>query len=158
MIEILIWLLAVTGSALVLTQSSITAPIRDGVEWLARFSETIKMMHDATKGTPEPLRVGPSMRVVGLLRRPLRLAAKLTACPMCSGFWLGAAWFAVLRETPIAWRSFGADGFRDAAWLAASGFAGSFASAVGVALWLVLGEAQATMQGWRYLNQPKDPP
>jgi len=138
-IEFVAWLLAVAGSALVLTQSSIAAPIRNGFDRLAKRSGTW-FLHDPEALTPHVF----------------RLAAKLTACPMCSGFWLGIAWASVFFD--IAWHDFGARGRHDAALLIALGFAGSFASAVGVALWLMLNEATATMQAWRYLNQPKDPP
>ena len=131
MIEFVAWLLAVTGSALVLTQSSIMAPSR---EWLVRVA-------DRAAESNRPIR-----------ERVFRLASRLTACPMCSGFWIGIAWSAVFFD--VAWINFGARGRHDAAVVIALGFAGSLASAIGVALWLALSEATATMQAWRYLNTP----
>ena len=63
------WALAVAGSVLVLTQSSILRPAR---EWLADVAA----------------------RATGRRAAVLRGAAKLVSCPMCSGSWLGAIWAA----------------------------------------------------------------
>lgn len=67
----ILFLLAVTGSALLLTQSVIFAPLRDA----------IALLTDAINNRER----GVKAKVAGAL-------AKLASCPMCAGFWMGLAW------------------------------------------------------------------
>lgn len=69
--ELLIFLFAVAGSGLVLTQSSITEPLRS---WLGSRANSTWAPAFVWRG------------------RASRVAAKLVSCPMCAGFWLGSAW------------------------------------------------------------------
>jgi hypothetical protein len=115
MIPFLLWALGVAGAALVLTQSSLTAPLRSALDRAAG---------------------GQSFG-----RHPARVLAKLTACPMCSGFWIGAL-FARLFHVVAPHE------------LAAHAFAGSLASALAVQAWLWLGETAAAAGLWRYLHTP----
>ncbi len=116
----IVWLLAVAGSALVLTQSSITAPMR---EWLlARES----------------------------------FLGKLVSCPMCSGFWLGALWGVFLLPLTIP-AATGPHWFPMCIRIVANGFGGSIVSALAVAAWLALSEAQAISYLWRSRNSAPVP-
>ena len=122
-------ILAAAGSALVLTQSSLTKPIREALDHhLSSYEHSAFAPEFDCRG-----------RAYLLL---MRIAAKLASCPMCAGFWLGLAWAAGL-------------GSRSAE-LFALGFAGSLASALLVALWLVLVEAHASLGVWRYLSTPPE--
>jgi hypothetical protein len=64
---------------------------------------------------------------------------------MCSGFWLGMATAAALGERGIVSAL-------------VHGFGGSIVSALAVALWLALSEAQSAIGLWRYLNPPPPAP
>lgn len=114
----LLFLFAVMGSALTLTQSSIAAPIRSFFESRQERSGVCKV------------------------------AAKLSACPMCAGFWLGAAWCLALQCASIATLA-------GCVYVVAHGFAGSIVSALGVALWLLLTEATNAASLWRWLKGEK---
>lgn len=133
----ILFLLAVAGSALILTQSVIFAPLR---EWLSNMASPMEITDHGDYGS-----------IVTVNRPVFAILSKLASCPMCAGFWLGLAWGAALFF-PAAL------GFRGAATLLAYGPAGSIVSALGVALWLLLVEAHGTLGLWRYLNQPKDDP
>ena len=126
-------ILAAAGSALVLTQSSITAPLRDALGALAEGADTAARAR-ADLGSPG--------RADRLVPRAFRLAAKLTSCPMCAGFWIGLAWAVALGSRGVV--------------LVALGFAGSLVSALLVALWLALSEAHAALALWRYLKTPDE--
>ena len=130
--NILIWLLATAGSALVLTQSTITEPLRRA---LARYAEQKADDHRTWPPCPK-CRAWYPWQVKSAV-------AKLVSCPMCSGFWFGLGWAAVLgARGPI---------------LAAHAFGGSVVSALAVAAWIALIEAQQALALWRY-NNSKDPP
>lgn len=122
-------ILAAAGSALVLTQSSLTAPVRSLLDrHVASYERSV---------------FAPAFeRRSKLYLLLMRIAAKLLACPMCAGFWLGLVWSAAL----------GARGVE----LMALGFAGSLASAILVALWLALAETHASLGLWRYLSTPPE--
>lgn len=155
-----LWALAVAGGALVLTQSSITAPLRDGlaaaekrllaarvVARIARRPQAVDYgTHGAIVDAPSSWpRLPRALRwPVAAAHRLVALLAKLTACPMCSGFWIGAVAGRVLFTAPSSWT-------------VACGFAGSLASALAVALWLWAGETTAAFGLWRYLNTPPPP-
>ncbi len=117
------WFLAVTGSVLVLTQSSITAPVR---AWL----------------TNEPAANHGILPKIAVVRLGF---GKLVSCPMCSGFWLGMAWAWYLMNRgalpPLVGGAF------------VYGFGGSAVAALAVAMWLALGEAYAALSLYRYLSQ-----
>lgn len=130
-----IWALAVAGSALILTQSSIFAPLRD---WLESKADGAKKAENMW---------------------PLPYASwlsKLAHCPMCSGFWFGAFWTHVLLASP--WVDSTHSRLSGALWLFVGGCAGSIVSAVGVATWLFLDEAKMALGVWRYLKTPRDEP
>ncbi len=166
MSDFLFWALAVAGSALVLTESAITKPIR---EWLDRLesrsalyaaSGRMRKTKSATRIVigDDRIKLGDlslRQRAIAAIHRPIWLASKIVACPMCSGFWLGAFWYLALREWSPAWLTARAV-LHDIAAIVAFGFAGSIASAIGVAVWLLLGEAYAALSLWRYINSPKD--
>lgn len=117
-------ILAAAGSALVLTQSSLTAPVRDFLDQAAR--------EDDAK---------PRRSFFGRVARfENDVALKLMSCPMCAGFWLGLAWAAALGLRGVE--------------LVGLGFVGSLASALLVALWLALSEAALAIGLWRYLRTP----
>src|SRR5690349_11548724 len=99
-----LWALAVAGAALVLTQSSITAPVRDALAWIERRLRTARERH----------------RLLAPPHELARLLAKLTACPMCCGFWIGAVSARLTFGGPVAW-------------IILCGFAGSLAGALAVA-------------------------
>lgn len=107
-----LFLLAVAGTALILTQSSIAAPLRD---WLSNDKSAWSQSW-----------------------------AKLVSCPMCAGFWIGLAWGTAMLDPTFGMAIF------------VYGPAGSLASAIGVAIWLLLVEAHGAIALWRYLNQPKE--
>lgn len=126
----ILFLLAVAGSALLLTQSVIFAPLRT---WLAWRSE------------PDPIYApgrGPWPELICL--RLAAILSKLVSCPMCAGFWLGIAWGTGMFQPSFA------------AALFCYGPAGSLASALGVAVWLLLVEVRDAAGMWRYLSQPKE--
>lgn len=138
-----LWTLAVAGSALVLTQSSITKPFRDWLANAAKRAEFRALPRATGKGSG-----GGLARPVGLrfwlLAKPIGLLSKLVSCPMCSGFWIGMEWSLL----------FGVRGGE----VAAHGFGGSVVSALAVAAWLALGEAYAALGLWRYLSAEPPPP
>lgn len=147
MSDFLFWALAVTGSALVLTQSVLLKSTR---EWIDRRAD----IHESALALALLLDTRPPL--TNRAFAPLfRLAARLVTCPMCSGFWFGASWYLALRES-IPWTSARAI-LHDIAAIVAFGFAGSIASAIGIALWLLLDEARTALSLWRYNNLPKDP-
>lgn len=82
MSEILIFILAVAGSGLVLTQSSITAPFRDWLDACAKSEWAAELR-------------GPGQAA--------RIASKIASCPMCAGFWLGLAWAYALGVCAVRW-------------------------------------------------------
>src|SRR5262249_9573092 len=105
--------IAAAGCALVLTQSSLTKPVRDAIDGHLSSYERSVFAPDFERRA----------RVYVIL---LRIAAKLTSCPMCAGFWLGIVWAAAFYLRGVE--------------LVALGFAGSLASALMTALWLALAE------------------
>ena len=137
--SIIIWFLATAGSALVLTQSTIAAPLRD---WLSEHAESSARLAHLLK-----VNCGPcSSRTVatgGARATFFQSAAKLVSCPMCSGLWFGLGWAAALGTRGVA--------------LVAHAFGGSVVSALAVAAWIALIEAQQALALWRY-NNSKDPP
>jgi len=133
-VTILIWALAVAGSALIITQSSIFASLRDWLESKADGAKKTESMW--------------SLPYASWL-------SKLAHCPMCSGFWLGAFWTHVLLASP--WVAPAHPRLSAALWLFAGGCAGSVLSACGVATWLFLDEAKMAFGLWRYLKTPKEP-
>ncbi len=137
--SIIIWFLATAGSALVLTQSTIAAPLRD---WLGKHAELSARIAHLLK-----VNCGPcSRRTVatsGARATLFQSATKLVSCPMCSGFWFGLGWAAALGTRGPA--------------LVAHAFGGSVVSALAVAAWIALIEAQQALALWRY-NNSKDPP
>lgn len=135
LMNLALWALAVAGSALVLTQSSITKPFRD---WLA---DAAKRAAGIDGESPHG---GAISVVLYMARWPLAVTSKLVSCPMCSGFWIGMAWSLL----------FGVRGGE----VAAHGFGGSIVSALAVAAWLALGEAYAALGLWRYLSAEPPPP
>lgn len=170
---VLIWALAVAGSALILTQSSIASPIRDvlaGAEerLLAMLSaldsktDTPRALDFGTygaivSGSPTRKRLSRVMRCpVAAAHRVVAALSKLATCPMCSGFWLGAFWTHVLLASP--WIASAHPRLSAALWLFAGGCAGSVLSACGVATWLFLDEARMAFGLWRYLKTPKEEP
>lgn len=119
-----LWALAVVGSVLVVTQSVLTAPMR---QWLAFRADN--KFQPATSFLCSTF-------------------GKLLSCPMCSGFWLGLAWALALNE-----RGSGAEiGIRPVAFFCYS-FGGSFLSALGVGLWLLIGELTAALSLYRFREQ-----
>ncbi len=147
-----IWILAVAGSALVLTQSSLTAPLR---EWLDSASRQAALTRELRNSYEQERRAHPDtppIRSIPFTRAWSHVSsalAKLASCPMCSGFWLGMgwAWYLVNRGA--------LPGFVGMAF--AYGFAGSIVSALAVAMWLALGEACAALGLWRFLKTPPPP-
>jgi hypothetical protein len=129
----LLWILAVSGSALVLTQSSLTAPLR---ERLSRYAQ--ERPSDSRTWPPCP---GCSAHRAWRVKAAI---AKLISCPMCSGFWLGAFW-AMMLMIDNTWRALPWPAFHGIARLAAAGFAGSIASALAVAAWLALSYAATAL-------------
>lgn len=133
-----LFILAVAGSALLLTQSVIFAPLR---EWFAqeaahRLATSLRISINIERG---------SERLNLVAHRALISLAKLVSCPMCAGFWLGLAWGTGLFwpiSFPVAFLAYGP--------------AGSLVSAIGVAVWLLLVEIRDASAMWRYLNQPKE--
>lgn len=153
--HLVFWALAVAGAALVLTQSSITRPLRDGLAAAEQRLMVRTILYSAPGpkpaadfGTHGAVAWRPPSRLVrwptAWAHAAVKLLAKLTACPMCSGFWIGAAAARVLLTAPSSW-------------LVAGGFAGSLASALAVALWLWAGETTAAFGLWRYLHTPPPP-
>ena len=146
--ELVLWGIAVAGAALVLTQSSITRPLREGLAALEKKLAAVRLA-----GRPVAVDYGthaavlPSSRgraraaVLAPVHHGVAVLAKLTACPMCSGFWIGAASARWIGVTSIAW-------------IVLCGFAGSLSSALGVAAWLWAGETTAAFGLWRYLHTP----
>lgn len=142
-----IWLLATAGSALVLTQSSIAAPLRD---WLAYLASDPHRCEHETGGARCRLSAHThGQHLLSLATHPERrrariaaVASKLVNCPMCSGFWLGLAWAAVLGWHGVM--------------ILALGFGGSITSALAVAMWILLQETHQAVALWRYNNPPKD--
>jgi hypothetical protein len=105
--SLFLWCLTVAGSALVLTQSTLTAPVRAQLARSVRF----------------------------------RTLGKLLTCPMCSGFWLGIGGALALVSEAHGLVLF------------CYGFAGSLVSALGVGLWLLLGELTAAAGLYRFREQ-----
>lgn len=155
-----IWLLATAGSALILTQSSIMAPLRDWIAYLA--SDPHRCEHE-TGGTRCRLSAhahGPHLMslVAHSERRRARIAAvasKLVNCPMCSGFWLGLAWAMVLGAVPMALGR-GLAILWTVGLALAHAFGGGIISALAVAAWILLQEAYQALALWRYNNSPRD--
>ena len=137
--SIIIWFLATAGSALVLTQSTIAEPLRRWLDRIARGATVVSLVHDASS----PRQPTAVRRTFGLFRQVASAAAKLVSCPMCSGFWFGLGWAAALGTRGPA--------------LVAHAFGGSVVSALAVAAWIALIEAQQALALWRY-NNSKDPP
>ena len=137
--DLFIWLLATAGSALVLTQSTITEPLRRRLDRIARDAAVVSLVHDGSL----PRQPATVRWVLGQFRRAASAAAKLVSCPMCSGFWFGLGWSAALGTRGPA--------------LVAHAFGGSIVSALAVAVWIALIEAQQALALWRY-NNSKDPP
>lgn len=136
----LLWAFAVAGSALVLTQSSITAPLR---EWLIRKGPPVVL--GFTKEELSFLERGGELRpspAPGIGARFAKLFSKLVSCPMCSGFWFGLVWSYALGDRGVSF--------------AAHGFGGSVVSAIAVALWLLLVEATSALAQWRWQSQKED--
>ncbi len=145
-VELVFWAAAVAGTALILTQSSITRPLRDGLMRAAEYTTNVRhsWIEDRRRRRREP-HLSPLPKLRGRLplvplSYPLELAAKLATCPMCSGFWIGGAWAHVLG---ICWP-----------WLFAFACAGSYVAAIGVAAWQLAGEAHAAIGVWRFMNTP----
>ena len=141
--ELLFWALAVAGTALVLTQSSLTRWIRDGLARAATHAAKATALDRAYAARRREDPTLPRARRrwhLAAASHPLELAAKLVACPMCSGFWIGAVWAHVLG---VCWP-----------WLFAFGCGGSYAAAIGVAAWQLAGEAHAAIGVWRFLHTP----
>lgn len=148
-----LWLLATAGSALVLTQSSIAAPLRDWLVYLA--SDPHRCEHETGGARCRLSSHTHGQHLLSLATHPERrrariaaVASKLVNCPMCSGFWLGMGWGWYLID-PVALTP-----FMGAAW--AYGFGGSIVSALAVAAWILLQEAHQALALWRYNNPPKD--
>ena len=145
--SIIIWFLATAGSALVLTQSTITERFRN---WLSSASQQAAATRDLRIAYESQRRRDPAM-FPAIRRIPMTRAwsyvlpwfAKLVSCPMCSGFWFGLGWAAALGTRGVA--------------LAAHALGGSVVSALAVAAWIALIEAQQALALWRY-NNSKDPP
>ncbi len=139
----ILFILAVAGSTLILTQSAICKSLR---EWLWAKS-TVHGTIALTMAVAVPPGNTEHRQAHALLHYVFTVLAKLASCPMCSGFWLGIAWSLALEWPGLTPRAI--------APLLAHGAAGSIVSAVGVALWLTLIEAQNVGAMWRYLNQPE---
>lgn len=156
----ILWILAVAGSVLVLTQSSITEPIRT---WLANSSRQAIAVRDLRKAYNSERKRNtsmPELRPAMLTRiwsHVSSLLVKLSSCPMCCGFWLGAIWGASLLPLTIP-AATGSHWFPMAIRIFANGFSGSIVSAISVAAWLALSEAQAVSYLWRSRNTKPDAP
>lgn len=141
-----LFILAVAGSALLLTQSVIFAPIR---AWLSNAYENEVGYFEATDHSFGNVGLN-EFDFAEFHRRKRRVQifgalSKLVSCPMCAGFWLGLAWGTGLFwpiSFPVAFLAYGP--------------AGSLVSAIGVAVWLLLVEIRDASAMWRYLNQPKE--
>lgn len=142
---LLLWLLAVTGSALVLTQSTITKPLRDVFE---RYIEERKEDYKTW-----PPCQGCAAYRGWMLRRSI---GKLINCPMCSGFWLGIAWSMILGI--VSFHGLSPRDYIQCARLFGVGigyaFGGSIASAVAVAMWITLQEMHQALALWRWRMNP----
>jgi hypothetical protein len=110
-VTILIWALAVAGSALILTQSSIMSPIRDALAGAEKRLFTLRIVFDLSRTAdvhvPDDDSGNNWKRLPRAMRWPVAAAhraaaalSKLATCPMCSGFWLGAFWTRVLLAAP----------------------------------------------------------
>lgn len=153
-----LWLLATAGSALVLTQSTITAPLRVWLAGIASDLSRCEQVLAATEHRPE-IRCFRDVNHGGAHRHsldahPVRLhariaavAVKLVNCPMCSGFWLGMGWGWYLIGRGVL------TSFTGAAW--AYGFGGSIVSALAVAAWILLQEGHQALALWRYNHPPR---
>lgn len=162
-----VWALAVAGSALILTQSSIVSPIRDALTGAEKRLFNLRLVFDFSRTNEvhvptdndghnwKPLSRATRWPVAAAYRVVAALA-KLATCPMCSGFWLGAFWTHVLLASP--WVAPAHPRLSAALWLFAGGCAGSVLSACGVATWLFLDEAKMAFGLWRYLKTPKEEP
>lgn len=161
-----VWALAVAGSALILTQSSIVSPIRDALTGAEKRLFNLRLVFDFSRTNEvhvptdndghnwKPLSRATRWPVAAAYRVVAALS-KLATCPMCSGFWLGAFWTHVLLVSP--WVAPAHPRLSAALWLFAGGCAGSVLSACGVATWLFLDEAKMAFGLWRYLKTPKEP-
>jgi hypothetical protein len=144
--ELLFWTFAVAGAALVLTQSSITRPLRDALTRAADYTSNVRWswQEDRRRRRAEPhLEPLPKLRrrlPLIPLSYPLTFVAKLAGCPMCSGFWIGMLWAHVLG---VCWP-----------WAVAFGCAGAGVAAIFVAAWLLAGEAHAAIGTWRFIHTP----
>lgn len=158
MMTVALWSLAVAGSALVLTQSSITSPLRKWLNHKAKDpSRCPKVVTAAncwdSEDSAYPHRCGSAVNHAGHCRyfaeererkraKAAVLVAKLVSCPMCSGFWFGLVWSYALGDRGVSF--------------AAHGFGGSVVSAIAVALWLLLVEATSALAQWRWQSQKED--
>lgn len=161
-----LFILAVAGSALILTQSVIFAPLRDWLTGLAdsRWAESERLHAEAKRLINLPVEALREFDNYGSVRRAefsyarrsraYRAMSKLASCPMCAGFWIGLFWYAALPGS--AWFSVDITGRHTVALWFAHGPAGSLVSAIGVAIWLLLVEIRDASAMWRYLNQPKE--
>lgn len=133
---------AAAGSALVLTQSSLTEAPRSWLDAAAKRASETRERHLLTPYDGIFVAIPVTGARLWLFAKPLALLSKLVSCPMCSGFWLGLAWAFALSERSAS--------------LVAHGFVASLASALLVALWIALGETQAALGLWRFLNPPPE--
>lgn len=143
---LILWLVAVAGSALVLTQSSLTAPVREWLKTVENRLLAARAVFDLSRAVSVDGQWRKLSRAstwpVAFAHVLAGLTAKLISCPMCSGFWFGLSWSYAFGDSGVS--------------LAAHGFGGSIVSAIAVALWLLLVEATSALAQWRWQSQKED--